>query len=286
MALRIIKKFKIKTIDMSRDVWELDVASSFKETGFAVLKNHRIPKDMIEAGYAQWKQFFDSEEKFNYVSKEKNKGYFPMKSENAKGSSVKDLKEFYHVFHPFTEVPKNISDITTQSLAFKLNEMARNILHKLQPHIPEELEKIQGEPLHKMVRDSSSTLLRVLHYPPVPEDAEEGAIRAAAHEDINLITLLVSASEAGLQVKDLEGNWIDVEADPNSIIVNVGDMLQEASGGVFKSTTHRVVNPKDKNVSRYSMPFFVHPKNESRLSKRYTAGEYLEERLRELGLVK
>ena len=286
MGLKLIKKFKIKTVDLTKDGWEEEVISSFKDTGFAVLTNHGIAKNMIDASYSQWKRFFDDEGKFKYLSPEKNKGYFPMKSENAKGSSVKDLKEFYHVFYPFDEVPENISDITTKSLAFKLNEIARNILHKIQPHIPDELARIQEEPLHKMVKDSPSTLLRVLHYPPVPEDAEEGAIRAAAHEDINLITLLVSASEAGLQVQDLEGNWIDVEADAGSIIVNVGDMLQEASDGIFKSTTHRVVNPKDNNVSRYSMPFFVHPKNSSRLSKRYTAGEYLEQRLRELGIIK
>jgi isopenicillin N synthase-like dioxygenase len=113
---------------------------------------------------------------------------------------------------------------------------------------------------------------------------EPGAVRAAAHEDINLITLLPAATQPGLEVQDLKGNWHKIECDPGTIVVNVGDMLQEASGGVFKSTTHRVVNPEGENVARYSIPLFVHPRSECVLSKKYTAGQYLDERLKEIGL--
>jgi isopenicillin N synthase-like dioxygenase len=149
-------------------------------------------------------------------------------------------------------------------------------------------------PLHKMVEHSEQNLLRILHYPPLGlgSDAQritaDGAVRAAAHEDINLITLLPAATYPGLQVKTKDGEWIwaDMNVPKDAIIVNAGDMLQEASGGYFKSTTHRVVNPTGlgATVSRYSMPMFIHPRPDVRLSDKYTAGEYLDERLKELGL--
>jgi isopenicillin N synthase-like dioxygenase len=117
---------------------------------------------------------------------------------------------------------------------------------------------------------------------------EQGAIRAAAHEDINLITLLPAATEPGLQVKDKAGNWHDVKTDPETLVVNISDMLQEATDGFYRSTTHRVINPEGSDYSkpRLSMPMFVHPRADVVLSPRYTAGSYLNERLRELGLLK
>jgi isopenicillin N synthase-like dioxygenase len=142
-------------------------------------------------------------------------------------------------------------------------------------------------PWSDAVGGSINTLLRILHYPPLDINAEGEAVRAAAHEDINFLTLLPSATEPGLQVKDHDGNWHDVSVtEPNSIIVNVGDMLKEASGGFYKSTTHRVVNPDGSaNVARYSIPLFLHASPNTRLSPRYTAHEYLMERLKELGLI-
>ena len=284
--LRLVNNFAVETADMKTYEWPRVVLRSFKKTGFAVLKNHEIPKDLIEAAYIQWAEFFKTDDKFKYLSKDGQNGYFPMKSENAKGNPVKDLKEFYHIFYPFENAPSGISALTTQSLGMKLLEIARKILWEAQKEIPKGLSNLQGETLQNMVKDSGSTLLRVLHYPPLSEDAEKGAVRAAAHEDINLITLLVAATQPGLQVQDLSGEWHDVECEPGTIVVNVGDMLQEASGGLFKSTPHRVINPVGENVSRYSMPLFVHPRPESVLSERYTAGQYLEERLKELGLIK
>jgi isopenicillin N synthase-like dioxygenase len=137
-----------------------------------------------------------------------------------------------------------------------------------------------------MVDGSAQTLLRVLHYPPLGGDEEEGAVRAAAHEDINLITLLVAATAPGLQLRDARGDWHDVPADPGTIVVNAGDMLQMATDGHYRSTSHRVVNPpaREASRSRLSMPLFLHPRKEVRLSDRHTAGSYLEERLREIGL--
>lgn len=138
-----------------------------------------------------------------------------------------------------------------------------------------------------MINDSEQTLLRVLHYPPLKGDEEPDAIRAAAHEDINLLTILPAANEPGLQVKSKDGSWLDVPCDFGSLIVNIGDMLQEASAGYFPSTTHRVINPQgsDQSKSRISLPLFLHPRPDVILSDRHTADSYLQERLRELGVI-
>jgi isopenicillin N synthase-like dioxygenase len=138
-----------------------------------------------------------------------------------------------------------------------------------------------------MVENNDKTLLRILHYPPLEGDEELGAIRAGAHEDINLLTVLPAANEPGLQVKTKEGDWLDVPCDFGNLIINIGDMLQEASGGYYPSTTHRVINPEgsDKTKSRISLPLFLHPKPDVVLSERHTANSYLMERLRELGVI-
>ena len=142
-----------------------------------------------------------------------------------------------------------------------------------------------SEPAEHMVAGSEQNLLRILHYPPIDEDVAPGEERAAAHEDINLITLLVTGSEPGLQAMDTQGNWHEVPCHPGMITINAGDMLAKASQGYYPSTSHRVVNPPaSANRSRYSMPLFVHPRPEVRLDARQTAGEYLDQRLREIGL--
>jgi isopenicillin N synthase-like dioxygenase len=137
-----------------------------------------------------------------------------------------------------------------------------------------------------MIEGSRQTVLRLLHYPPLGDDVEAGALRASAHEDINLLTLLPAGTAPGLELLDRAGNWVAVEADPSAIVVNAGDMLQLASGGTYRSTTHRVVNPAGaaRQTSRYSAPLFLHPRPEVRLSGSRTAGEYLDERLAEIGL--
>ena len=137
-----------------------------------------------------------------------------------------------------------------------------------------------------MIKDTPNTLLRVLHYPPLTGEEEPGAVRAAAHEDINLLTILPAANEPGLQVQEQNGNWLDIPADFGHLIVNIGDMLQEASGGYFPSTSHRVINPSGRNAkkSRISLPLFLHPRDEVILSEKHTQKSYLLERLRELGV--
>jgi isopenicillin N synthase-like dioxygenase len=143
-------------------------------------------------------------------------------------------------------------------------------------------------PLPEMIKNSKNHLLRILHYPPLKGNEPIDAIRGAPHEDINLITLLVAGTEPGLQVKDTLGNWHNITCDVGSIAINTGDMLSEVSSGYFPSTTHQVINPnnKIKNQSRYSMPLFLHPRDDVQLSTRYTAREYLQNRIKEIGLKK
>lgn len=282
--LRLVNNFTVKTVDMHSKNWNEVLIESFKNTGFAVLTNHEIDNNALNSLYSQWAGFFSSEKK-NLYKVDANTGYIPFGVEKAKDSDKTDLKEFYHLPYPFSSLPEGVDQIQIDTLMEGMMRVARNLLFVLQPEIPKDMAQIHGEPLHKMIKESDKNLLRILHYPPI-ENAE-GAVRAADHEDINLITLLPAATQPGLEVKDLMGNWHKIECDPGSIIVNVGDMLQEASRGVFMSTTHRVVNPDSAaNVSRYSMPFFVHPRSEVRLSNRYTAGAYLNQRLEEIGLLK
>jgi isopenicillin N synthase-like dioxygenase len=261
------------------------VERSLRETGFAVLSRHPVPAGTIDAAYAEWEAFFRSEEKHRYTfDPQRQDGYFPFRSENAKGHPQKDLKEFFHVY-PGTTLPAGTSS-ATRDLYAALSSLAGELLGWVEDHAPAGVRGALSMPLREMIRESPKTLFRILHYPPLTGAEEEGAVRAAAHEDINLITLLVAATAPGLQVKDASGAWRDVPADPGSIVVNSGDMLQMATGGFYRSTTHRVVNPSGEAAGRprLSMPLFLHPWPHVRLSATRTAREYLDERLREIGL--
>tara|TARA_B100000029_G_scaffold433792_1_gene446819 strand:+ start:347 stop:1180 length:834 start_codon:yes stop_codon:yes gene_type:complete len=274
---------KILTVDYQSSDLGSALTTSLKNTGFAVIKNHPISKKLISDIYNEWESFFNSEVKHNYLFHPiKQDGYFPYKSENAKGSTIKDLKEFYHIYN-WGRYPKEISDQTNELIKeFKI--MADYLLSKIHQNSPESVKNNFSMPLNDMIKKSNENLLRVIHYPPLKENENPNAIRAAAHEDINLITLLVAGSEPGLQVKGSSRQWIDVSTSPDYIIINIGDMLQECSNSYYPSTTHRVINPTISNTSRYSMPFFVHARDEVILSKKHTAKSYLEERLKEIGL--
>lgn len=259
---------------------------SIRETGFAVLADHPIAADLIFEAYQDWVQFFASEEKHRYTFKQEEQwGYFPYLSENAKDQDVKDLKEFYHLYVG-TPMPERMSDRTLQ-LFDQLSALAGQLLTWIEDNSPEDVRAGFSQPLKAMIQDSKRTLLRILHYPPITDSVTPGSVRAAAHEDINLITLLPAATAPGLQVLDTKGNWHDVACDPANIVINSGDMLKEASGGYYGSTTHQVINPREgePNEPRYSMPLFLHPRPEVRLSERRTADEYLTERLIEIGLI-
>ena len=257
---------------------------SLKNTGFAVIKDHPIDKDLIGEVYKEWENYFSSESKNDYMFDEvKQDGYFPYLTENAKGSTAKDLKEFYHIYEwgrkPHMIGPK------TMFLYRELTNVASTLLSWIQKNSPENVSKLFSVPLKDMIYKSQYNLLRIIHYPPLPGNEELNSIRAAAHEDINLLTVLVAGSQPGLQVLDNNESWLDVTTDKNTIVINSGDMLNMASDNYYPSTTHRVINPDpDSNVSRYSMPLFLHPRDEVVLNKNYTAGSYLQERLEEIGL--
>lgn len=257
---------------------------SLRETGFGVLKNHPIPEENVNAIYESWYGFFASEEKNNYLfDSEKFDGFFPITmAETAKGHTVRDIKEYYH-FYPWGRCPDGLKQQLDGYYADAIS-LASTLLSWVEKHTPHEVASQFNEPLSNMIQGSDQSLLRVLHYPPLPDDVDPGAIRASAHEDINLLTILPAANEPGLQVKKRDGSWLDVPCDFGNLIINVGDMLQEASHTHFPSTTHRVINPEgsDARKSRISLPLFLHPRPDVQLSERYTAGEYLTERLNEL----
>ena len=277
------------------DIYVIDFQSAFapatftrslKNTGFAVLKNHPINIELVNGVYNEWEVFFNSENKHDYkFNLEKQDGYFPFGEENAKGYTHKDLKEFFQIY-PWGQYPNSLSK-KTMKLYGKLCEISRTLLSWAEDNCPEEVKNSFSQPLRKMIDKSPQNMLRIIHYPPLRATDSSQAVRAAPHEDINLLTILCAATSPGLQASDLNGNWFDVPTDPGTIVVNTGDMLHMATDGYFPSTTHRVINPpNDKwETSRLSMPLFLHPHDHVQLSKTHTAGSYLTERLEEIGLI-
>jgi len=278
---------QVKTVNFRSPNAGQEFAQSLRETGFAVIADHPIAHELITQSFKEWEDFFAGEAKHQLTfDPKKQAGYFPFRSENAKDYSKKDLKEFYH-FYPWDILPEGTRQHTPH-LYSSLLTMGAQLLRWLDEATPADVRKKFSMPLPAMIEGSQETLLRPIHYPPLSGVEEEGAVRAAAHEDINLITLLPAATAPGLQVQDIRGNWHNVSCDPGTIAVNSGDMLKEASAGYYPSTTHRVMNPTGPSarLPRYSMPLFIHPAKEVRLSERHTAGSYLEERLTQIGLLK
>ena len=250
-----------------------DFASDFREsvvnTGFAVVTHHGIDHGLIKEMQQSWRMFFlaDNGYKGEYSDPEDpNVGYKGMKSEKAVGAAKADLKEFYH-YRPGWRLPMEVA-AATQRMFYQLEDLGIQILSTLG--------------FAECCKDSDNTILRTIYYPAMDYAAEQGAVRAAAHEDINFITLLVAASAPGLQVMDTKQKWHDVPHEENSIVVNIGDMLQLASKGYYKSTTHRVVNPTSSKSDRISMPLFLHPKSSTLLAQGVTAQQFLDQRLAEI----
>ncbi|MFZ6756700.1 isopenicillin N synthase family dioxygenase [Undibacterium sp. Ji50W] len=269
-----------------------DAAKKFTEslhrTGFGVLTNHPLSQSTLETIYKEWYDFFQTDAKNKYdFNPEKMDGYFsPKVSETAKGQTKRDLKEFYHIY-PGGRYPSEVSDAARKYYDDGAR-LAAELLQWVEDHSPADIKAKYSMPLSDMITDSDLTLLRVLHYPPLRGDEEPDAVRAAAHGDINLLTLLPAATQAGLQVQGKDDSWHDVPCDFGMLIVNIGDMLDEASGGYYPSTIHRVLNPtgEEAKKSRISLPLFLHPRADVVLSERHTSGSYLQERLRELGVKK
>ncbi|MCG2838466.1 isopenicillin N synthase family oxygenase [Photobacterium sp. WH77] len=278
---------KLEAIDFTADDAQERFVESLRETGFGVLKNHPLQQELVSSIYHNWQAFFDSEDKYDFrFNAETQDGFFPPEiSETAKGHNQRDIKEFFH-YYPWGQCPETLKD-ELQNYYAQANALAATLLSWVEKHSPADVSALYSQSLSSMIENSDKTLLRVLHYPPLKGEEELGAIRAGAHEDINLLTVLPAANEPGLQVKAKTGEWLDVPCEFGNLIINIGDMLQEASGGYFPSTTHRVINPEgaDKTKSRISLPLFLHPKPDVVLSERHTADSYLMERLKELGLI-
>jgi isopenicillin N synthase-like dioxygenase len=291
-----------------------ELGNAYESIGFVAVKNHGISDTLIDSLYAKIKEFFALPEevklKYNIEGIGGQRGYTPFGKEHAKGQSAGDLKEFWH-FGQFVEdgdpikneYPDNVDVtevedfLTTGRKAYETFEnTGRHLLRAIAIHLGLE-ENYFNPHIH-----NGNSILRPIHYPPILGDIVPGAVRAGAHEDINLITLLVGASADGLEVLNRNNEWVAVTEIQDHIVVNVGDMLQRLTNNRLKSTTHRVVNPPKEllGTSRYSVPFFLHPRSDMPLNclpsciseenpKAYddiTAGEYLNERLREIGLIK
>lgn len=255
-----------------------------RDVGFCILVNHPVEKIKIHETYSEWKKFFNSPEKFQYIRSKKNgEGYVPMEVENAKGFSIPDLKEFYH-YYKWGRQPKNIDTTSTIGLYDSLNSLGETLLNWLDENMPEEVSTTLSMPLKEMTKNSNRHLLRLLHYPPISD--KTFGMRSAPHGDINLLTLLPASTESGLELLDKNGVWHPIPGERDSIIVNTADMLDLCTSGYYKSVIHRVTNPTDArtNKSRYAAPFFVHPRQDVDLKNGFTAGEYWTQRLKEIGL--
>lgn len=288
-----------------------DLGKAFHEVGFVGVINHGVPQDIVDKFYSASKRFFslpvDTKRSYLLDGLAGQRGYTAFGTEHAKHSKVADLKEFFQIGqyvdkdHPRkAEYPDNVvvdkvpefSDMAEQ--LYKAFEAAGGHLLQAIALFLNLDENYFTQHIHE-----GNSILRAIHYPPITEEPAS-AIRSEQHEDINLITLLVGASAGGLQLLNNEGEWMDITPEENEIVINVGDMLQRLTNNYLKSTTHRVVNPPKQlwHVPRLSIPFFLHPKSEMDLTclescvtadrtlayEPITAGAYLDERLREIGL--
>lgn len=290
-----------------------EIGSAYEEIGFVSLKNHFLDEKLMSDLYKQVKAFFDLPEttKIKYERKELSgqRGYVSFGKEHAKGRSKGDLKEFWH-FGQEPEKDANLSETYPENLKveelpnfYPIGMEAYRALEKTGIYVLRALAIYIGldETYFDHWATNGNSILRPIHYPPITEEPK-GAVRAGAHGDINLITLLMGASTGGLQVKRKDDEWIDAKPDEGDLVINVGDMLERHTNNKLHSTIHRVVNPprKEWDKPRYSIPFFMHPRSDMKLDclpecidennpKHYediTAGEFLNQRLAEIGLTK
>jgi len=290
-----------------------EIGKAYEEIGFVALKGHFLDEELVDELYSEVKNFFElpveAKQKYEIPGIGGQRGYVGFGKETAKGFKKGDLKEFWH-FGQYLEEGSKYAEVYPDNVEVteipKFNEVGKKaykMLEKTGVYVLRALALHLGLDefyFDKFVAEGNS-ILRPIHYPPITEEPDN-AVRAAAHGDINLITLLMGAQGKGLQVMNHEGEWIDAIAQPDEIMINVGDMLSRHTNNKLKSTIHQVVNPPRElwGTSRYSIPFFMHPVSEMPLNalegtfdennpKLYpdtTAGEFLHERLVELGLIK
>ena len=308
-----IPTFDIRRFDTDREAFVAELGAAYREWGFAGINGHGITDAQLEGAYRAFQAFFalpdEVKRKYHVPGGGGARGYTPFGIETAKDSKYPDLKEFWHFGR---EIPRDskYADVMAPNLwpdevpGFKdygyglyqaLDALGSRVLCGLALHI--------GLPEHYFAdkTDFGNSILRPIHYPPITAP-DIPNVRAGAHEDINLITLLVGASAAGLEVKSRQGEWVPFTADEDTIVVNIGDMLQRLTNHVYPSTTHRVVNPPGEAARkpRYSTPFFLHPNpdflietlpgcisadNPNRYAEPISSHDYLMERLREIKLV-
>ena len=258
--------------------------ASLHEYGFASVVDHSLDDDRVARIYGEWLAFFSSGEAACFrMDPVKQDGYFSLQeAEHAKGFLERDFKEYFQ-FYPWGRCPAPLQADLAGHFAAAV-ELGAELLGCIARSLPEAVTAKLTEPLRDMIQGSEQSMLRVLHYPAVPTG--RSVLRAAPHEDINLLTLLPAADGPGLELQLRSGEWISVPHSPGQLIVNVGDMLQEATGGYLPSTSHRVAAPDTEQpaVSRMSLPLFLHPRPDVVLSSRYTARQYLMQRLDELGV--
>jgi isopenicillin N synthase-like dioxygenase len=303
----------ISRFDTDRDAFVADLGRAYREYGFCGISGHGIPASLIDGAYAAFERFFDLPEavkrRYHVAGGGGARGYTPYKVETAKDAKHADLKEFWHVGREIPRDsqyatimaenlwPEEVPEFRTLGYALyqALDDLGSRVLSALALHI--------GLPEDWFADKTNvgNSILRPIHYPPITED-EIPNERAGAHEDINLITLLVGASAEGLQVLTRQGDWLPVTTTGDAIVVNIGDMLQRLTNHVYPSTSHRVVNPTGPKARepRYSVPFFLHPnpdflietlpqcitpENPNRYPQPITANDYLMQRLREIKLI-
>ena len=287
-----------------------DLFRGFRDYGFVILKDHNVSPELLAEAYQILERFYrlPTDVKLKYAGVHGGqRGYTPFGKEHAKDSPVMDLKEFWHVgrevpadhqlkkYYPDNVWPSEIPEFKPvfDELYRRLEQAGKAMLHALTFPLNVPLTYFD-----EMALDGNS-ILRLLHYPPIPQGTDPRCLRAAPHEDINLITILPAATASGLQLKDRDGTWLDIESEPGALIVDAGDMLARATNDVIPSTTHQVVNtPEATSKNRFSMPFFMHPHPEAILSclpscrgegAKYpdiSAHDFLMQRLREIGLLK
>lgn len=290
-----------------------EIGKAYEDIGFVALKGHFLDERLVDDLYTEVKNFFnlslETKEKYEIPGIGGQRGYVSFGKEHAKGRKEGDLKEFWHFGQYLedgskyaNEYPDNV-DVKELPRFNAIGKEAYKMLEKTGIYVLRALALYLGLDefyFDEYVKEGNS-ILRPIHYPPITQEPKE-AVRAAAHGDINLITLLMGAQGKGLQVQNHNGEWIDAIAQPDELVINVGDMLSRHTNNKLKSTIHRVVNPPREQwgTSRYSIPFFMHPVSEMKLDclsncidkdnpKKYediTAGEFLHERLVDLGLIK
>lgn len=307
-----LAEIPVLSLEREPDRLPAAIGQSFRTFGFAMIRDHGIDLALIERAWDLTAAFFalPVETKLAYFNRGQGgaRGYTPFRTEVAKGATEKDLKEFWHVGRDVpgdsplaASMPPNVwpaeiegFEETFRELYDQFDKAGARVLSAIATDLG--LDPHWFDP----AIDDGNSVLRLLHYPPVGEDSG-GAIRAGAHEDINLITLLLGAQEAGLELLGKDGRWLSVAPPEGALVVNIGDMLQRLTNHVLPSTTHRVRNPSGERAqhSRYSMPFFLHlrsdfpfvtlpecisEQNPDRYPVSITADDYLQERLREIGL--